>query len=139
MVCIHLAELGMAEFLLNTLWLLVSASLLSSLSRLHLGSRTRLAQAFIALACICVLLFPVVSATDDLCAGQFVAEDNSTIKKFTAFSRAVNLHSTCFAAHTASQFRSAPEWGSFGILTPASTKVITMLAPSVDGRAPPVV
>ncbi len=69
----------MLELLLNIVWVLVvTASLLlwrrfSSASE-HCSSRPL--TALVALVCILVLLFPVISATDDLHVAEFAMEDS---------------------------------------------------------------
>ncbi len=69
----------MLELLLNIVWVLVvTASLLfwrrfSSASE-HCSRRPL--TALVALVCILVLLFPVISATDDLHVAEFAIEDS---------------------------------------------------------------
>jgi len=69
------------ELLLNLIWLTVAATALVAFTRSRRRS-TRMAhvpyvQALIALACVVVLLFPVISASDDLHPAQAVVEDAS--------------------------------------------------------------
>ncbi len=69
------------ELLLNLIWLAVAAGALLAFAR----SRRRSARmadvaygtALVALACVLVLLFPVISASDDLHPAQAVVEDAS--------------------------------------------------------------
>jgi hypothetical protein len=69
----------MLELLLNVVWVLVvTASVLlwrqfSSASE-HCSRRP--VTALVALVCILVLLFPVISATDDLHVAEFAVEDS---------------------------------------------------------------
>jgi len=69
------------ELLLNLIWLTVAATALVAFTRSRQRS-SRMAhipyvQALIALACVVVLLFPVISASDDLHPAQAVVEDAS--------------------------------------------------------------
>jgi hypothetical protein len=62
------------EFLLNIVWvLLVTASVLAWR---RLSSSRRPVTALVALICILVLLFPVISATDDLHVAEVAMEDS---------------------------------------------------------------
>ena len=69
------------ELLLNLIWLAVAAGALLAFA----GSGRRSARmadvpygiALVALACVLVLLFPVISASDDLHPAQAVVEDAS--------------------------------------------------------------
>lgn len=130
----------MAEVLLNTLWLGVSASALFICLTRARTAPVRGAQAFIALACISVLLFPVVSATDDVCAVAFAAEDSTVVKKLNEPPRiTAGLHIGAFAALLHSGFSVVPGWHSLGALDLEQWNVF--FAPSVEpfqGRAPPL-
>src|SRR5271167_2121270 len=69
------------ELLLNLIWLAIAAGGLVAFMRSRRRS-ARMAyipyvQALIALACVVVLLFPVISASDDLHPAQAVVEDAS--------------------------------------------------------------
>jgi cytochrome bd-type quinol oxidase subunit 2 len=69
------------ELLLNLIWLAVAATALVVFTRSRQRS-ARMAhvpyvQALIALACLVILLFPVISASDDLHPAQAVVEDAS--------------------------------------------------------------
>ncbi len=73
------------ELLLNALWLLTAAGAITlwyyGSSRAHamrLKNRTLSGQ-LVALGCALMLLFPVISVTDDLHAQQAVIEDSSRI------------------------------------------------------------
>jgi hypothetical protein len=69
------------ELLLNILWLALTASavLLSVCHRAARRERDRLpyVRALLAITCLAVLLFPVVSASDDLHPTQEIFEDSS--------------------------------------------------------------
>ncbi len=67
------------ELLLNVLWALLAVSAFYAFTRQfcapgEAGRPSRL-KALLALGCVLVLLFPVVSATDDLHANQALVED----------------------------------------------------------------
>jgi len=69
----------MLELLLNLVWvLIVTASLLvwRRLSCTNENCPRRPVTTLIALVCVLVLLFPVISATDDLHVAEFAIEDS---------------------------------------------------------------
>lgn len=70
------------ELALNIAWLIVAVALLllCGARALSLPQKRRRITALIALACLIWLLFPVISITDDLNAGQFVFQA-TTVRK----------------------------------------------------------
>lgn len=130
----------MAEVLLNTLWLGVSASALLIWLTRPRTARACVAQALIALACISVLLFPVVSATDDVCVVRFAAEDTTVVKKLSESSWVtVGLHIGGFAALLHSKISVVPGWQSFGAIDLEQSNVFfSGSASASQGRAPPL-
>jgi hypothetical protein len=72
------------ELLLNLVWLLlaVPAYRLWRASR-NPSARGKLSalQALLALGCVLVVLFPIISATDDLCAMRTEMEENSSSRR----------------------------------------------------------
>jgi hypothetical protein len=72
------------ELLLNLAWLLLAlpAFWLWSISRSDRASRNfSAAQCLLVLGCVLVMLFPVVSATDDLCAMRAEIEESPAGKR----------------------------------------------------------
>jgi hypothetical protein len=71
------------ELFLNVFWLCVTlaAPLAWLVERAQQPSRRRIAVSLFAFACIAILLFPVISATDDLHIVQVASEDSSACKK----------------------------------------------------------
>jgi hypothetical protein len=69
------------ELLLNSIWVLIAVAGFVMVSRLRHSSvqpsRVPSLTAFLALACLLLLLFPIVSASDDLHPTQPVLEDAS--------------------------------------------------------------
>src|ERR1017187_1487735 len=67
------------ELLLNLIWLTLAAGALLAFLRVQPGSARTVSgrKALLALACVVVLLFPVVSASDDLHPAQAVMEEAS--------------------------------------------------------------
>jgi hypothetical protein len=69
------------ELLLNLIWLAIGAGALVAFARRRRGSawlaQVPYGKALLALACVVVLLFPVISASDDLHPAQAVVEDAS--------------------------------------------------------------
>lgn len=76
------------ELFLNALWLAIAlaATALWLTSRTTARTRRKTVAGAVALACIAILLFPVISATDDLHAMQAAAEEPNTGKKLDAHS-----------------------------------------------------
>jgi hypothetical protein len=69
----------MLELLLNIVWVLIVTASLLFWRRLSSASdhcSRRPVTALVALVCILVLLFPVISATDDLHVAEFAMEDS---------------------------------------------------------------
>jgi hypothetical protein len=131
------------ELLLNALWLLFSAGAL--LTWLYLGRTARtnrsLCYGSVILGCALVLLFPVISMTDDLYAQQLTVEDASaTSKKLLKIadrSKApVNVHHPLSGVLLFSS--DDPSWQAIGLLRCPSQTVVSSLAPvHSSGRAPP--
>lgn len=71
------------EFLLNLAWLLLAmpAFWLWRYSRTAPHQRRSAFQCLLALGCMLVILFPVISATDDLCAMRAEMEESPTGKR----------------------------------------------------------
>lgn len=69
------------ETLLNVLWFLIAAG--SSVAYIWLPpiDRRRWRLGFVGLVCICILLLPVISITDDLNSETFTVEDFNIGKK----------------------------------------------------------
>jgi len=67
------------ELLLNLIWLVLAVGTVAAFvrDRLARGEKVPWRQPLVALACIVVLLFPVISASDDLHPTQAVVEDAS--------------------------------------------------------------
>jgi hypothetical protein len=127
------------ELVLNTAWVLLS---LSALAVWLAGERLRkqsLVPALIALACVFVLLFPVISATDDLYTAQFPLEDTPTVTQ---------------SVKNPSTVGSAPHHSATPAIVPASNQMlwrvlahttaespttsVSFLSPfELEGRAPP--
>ena len=71
------------ELVLNAIWCAVAALGLTVLWRGRANSvRFRWGIAFLALSCVMALLFPVISATDDLHSSEFTADDSNSARKF---------------------------------------------------------
>jgi len=73
------------ELLLNLLWLTLALPAFWVWRRDHLGidhcSSSHRARTFVLLACVLMLLFPVISATDDLHAVQSEMEEANPLKR----------------------------------------------------------
>ncbi len=134
------------EILLNTFWLFVAIGAFlfwrSGKYRSTLRSRRTTAIGILALACALILLFPVISLTDDLHAEMTVMEDSSgAVMKARALSQG-DGRSGKFLFHTLV----APSFRSFSV----QLVVISQVIPSEicldrlipiqlsKGRAPPV-
>jgi len=69
------------ELLLNLIWLALTVGALAAFAQGRLGpgpaAEVPYRKSLLALACVLVLLFPVISASDDLHPAQAVVEDAS--------------------------------------------------------------
>ncbi len=70
------------ELLLNLVWIAVAVAAFTALARMQRAPAqmrqihgARYTNALLALACVLVLLFPIISASDDLHPSQAVLED----------------------------------------------------------------
>ena len=69
------------EILLNVLWFLIAAGSLAAYIQLTPTDRRHWRLGFVAVVCICILLLPVISVTDDLNSETFNVEDFNVSKK----------------------------------------------------------
>jgi hypothetical protein len=135
----------MLELLLNLVWVLVVTASLLLWRRLSFASEDfsrRPVTALVALICILVLLFPVISATDDLHVAEFAIEDSG--RKVLRQALSVNS-ATANGSHAAF----AHPVPSFDLATPLALTVAPVhqrrqlhsnwsFCASVPDRAPPV-
>lgn len=135
----------MLELLLNLVWVLVVAASLFLWRRLLSANEScshRPLTALVALVCILVLLFPVISATDDLHVAEFAIEDSG--RKVLRQSLA-DSSSPVHGSHAAF----APLTPVFCLAKPAALTVVpiglrrqllslAVFQASVPNRAPPV-
>jgi hypothetical protein len=78
------------EVLLNLLWLLLSVGTLVGCRRFGRAGGVRCSRVFILAGCLLAIVFPVVSASDDLSALRMEAEESNSctpnVKKFVSSS-----------------------------------------------------
>ena len=131
------------EVFLNSIWLVVAIGAFlfwqmerASKRRDHSGR-----QRFLALACALVMLFPVISLTDDLHAEQAAMEDSSR-----SVIKARNILQGCERAGSASFLATAPPASYsvtalhffLGAVVLAETSALCVTPISAhDGRSPP--
>jgi hypothetical protein len=132
------------ELLLNALWLLFSSGAL--LTWLCLGHPARnqrsLRYGLLVLSCALVLLFPVISMTDDLYAQQMAVEDASATSK-KLLKVADKGKAPVHIRHSLSLVLlcscDGPSWRTIGSLYRTSQLVLASLTPThSSGRAPPL-
>jgi hypothetical protein len=130
----------MADVLLNTAWLALSAVIMvkvlsggntANISRIHL---------LILLTCVAALLFPIVSATDDTRAIQWTAEDSTVTKSLSESSPDLSVpHTNFLLGHPVSCFTVEPDWQGETSCTPAALHRASAVAVSLNAdRAPPL-
>ncbi len=91
------------ELLLNSVWLAIAAASLTNALR-YRRTKSHLAVALhsaVAVACMLVLLFPVISITDDLHGEQIAVDDSAVVvKKALRAAAAISgaAHDTALAA-----------------------------------------
>ena len=130
------------ELLLNLAWLLLAlpAYWLWRSSRNATGRRLTALQCLLSLACVLVILFPVISATDDLCVMRTEIEESPSTKRSIGQKSAERilpgkwLGQASLALSSTSFVPSDAAWH----LTPSSAPSLPA-APAVarTGRAPP--
>ena len=131
------------ELFLNAVWLLLSAATLCLwLSPRRAPRMERNARGLIVLACALLLLFPVISMTDDIHAQQITIEDASaTTKKIqkSAHRHDPGLHHADMPAVVLLSSPENPLWRVLGINAPDhSFRPIETTPFHASGRAPPV-
>jgi hypothetical protein len=133
------------ELLLNLAWMLLALPaywLWRSDTEARQGRRVTSLQCLLALGCVLVLLFPVISASDDLHAMKAEMEDSS-ISKRTVRQAVSDKHSAWVnrlqgppAMAASAEWRVAPEVGLLEVLvSPASPLARSGVLHA--GRAPP--
>jgi len=134
------------ELLLNIAWLLLAVPgywLWRHGADTRLARRVTSLQFLLALGCVLVLLFPVISATDDLHAMRTEMEESATSK------RAVRQASSEKSSGWLNRLQGPPAWVASAVWLPAP-EIAPSDLPVVDltplaracvlraGRAPPV-
>jgi hypothetical protein len=125
------------ELLLNLAWLAVA---IAAFARLGVWAsaetdRRRIRLAFVATACVIVLLFPIISITDDLEASVAVVEESATVRRAAA---SAVLHVVPTLATTLALAVIAAALTLLGFLTEESFVALPSLAaPVLSVRGPP--
>ena len=83
------------ELILNFVWGLVAAAGLACWSLTHLRAKESQGRQFIALATLLLILFPVISITDDLWAAHNPAETDVLLRRYDEI-----LHHQGIVPHT---------------------------------------
>jgi hypothetical protein len=134
------------EVLLNTIWLLVAiGAFFYWRPEKYRGTPTvhnhTTPFGIMALACALVLLFPVISLTDDLNAEQAAMEDSSrSVMKARGLAHEClrASRSTCMTAATTAPCSADPLHVFFGSVVLLDSRVFCLTLISLhDGRAPP--
>ena len=131
------------EVFLNSIWLVVaiSAFLLRQREREPERREHNSRYRFLALACALVLLFPVISLTDDLHAEQAAMEDSSrsVMKVRNMVQGCLRAGSSSFlAAVTHAPYSAAPLHLFLGTVVLIETRVLCLtLISTHEGRSPP--
>jgi hypothetical protein len=134
------------ELLLNLAWLLLALPAYWLWQRAAAGARLRRRfsplQGLLALGCVLVLLFPVISASDDLHAMRAEMEDSSSTNKRTVRQSSSDRNSGC----TRLQGPPAVVAGAVGQVAPEVRRLevfVRYVSPAAahcilhGGRAPP--
>ncbi len=133
------------EVLLNATWLLVAiAAFLLWYPREHSGARANREKnqnfALLALSVALILLFPVISLTDDLHAEQAAMEDSSrsVIKARNMVQACLRAGSSSMAVVPPAPFSIAGLYLFSGLAAPVETRLLCLtLVSTHEGRAPP--
>jgi hypothetical protein len=130
------------ELLLNAVWLLLSMATVGVLLRHCLRTHGRLAlRGIVVTACALVLLFPVISITDDLHAEQMPMEDASATSK--KLLKAADLTAVRLSVHPVYATIGAlvspePCWLASGVVNAEIPRAAALgVVSRQSGRAPP--
>lgn len=126
------------ELLLNAIWLLLlgTAAVLCSFRR---SSQQQVLRSSLAVTCALLLLFPVISVTDDLHDAQFAMDDFSASKKLHSYSTGASQASHAIAGMPSLPvFGHDPLWRAVGrIDVEAKTPTLPSSPRTAQSRAPP--
>jgi hypothetical protein len=131
------------ELLLNLAWLLLALPAFSLWRRSRTasaGCRFTSLQCLLALACLLVILFPVVSATDDLCAMRNEMEESPASKRSVLHASSEKASDWKWQNPPAlAAIKSSLVVNDEGWLESPSTSLSVPAAPAIQrvGRAPP--
>jgi hypothetical protein len=127
------------ELILNLAWALLAVVLVRLWGTHARREGAKLGTQFAALAMLLLILFPVISVTDDLLAAQNPAEVESSLRRDDG---AVQPHSILpVVAALPPIFFAQPGFASLRIAAPGYSAVPTVKSPalqSVQNRPPPV-
>lgn len=132
------------ELLLNTIWVLFSAATLAIwVSSRRFGRKNQsLIRGFVLLSCALVLLFPVISMTDDLHAQEMALTHPSS--SYKRLEKAVHrsghwlLHNRPAPPSSLAASLHNPIFHPFGLFLPQRHDLpATVLVAHQSGRAPP--
>ena len=130
------------ELLLNLLWLLlvIPAALVWREARRaqpQFDSR----RTFLLLACVLILLFPIISASDDLQAMRPEVEESSArdaLRHQSVRACAHTDHLNCGVPVAALPAAAAPAWSlAWQVLPPAERSLLSGFLTRTAGRSPP--
>jgi len=134
----------MLELFLNLVWVFVVTASLLLWRRLCPASESRCHRpitALVALGCILVLLFPVISATDDLHVAEFAIEDSGrkVLRQIMPDAPSAANHShSIFAAATPVFCLATPLFLTSALVSqPRHPFLTSSYRASVPNRAPP--
>lgn len=135
-----LQELCCMELILNVAWLLLGTGAFAALAVLPRGrgKRSTWTTAAISLFCVLVLLFPVISATDDLHAPRELSDESHRSMKVLAA-----LHAAAVvipAAYMGQMADLAPQYVSWQscLADTSPSNPVDGFAHASQGRAPPL-
>ena len=125
------------ELVLNTTWMLLSAASVGLLLRYGRARQTSVLRAALLLACTLVLLFPMISASDDLRATEITVAEDSSFKRAKAAT--AELSSDCVHLWAAiTSLLPNPQWHEAGhVLAYSPRPILTSFASDLQGRSPP--
>jgi hypothetical protein len=130
------------ELLLNLVWLVISAAALLAWVSWRRASSSECApqmlRGLMVVVCILVLLFPVISITDDLAESAVLAEGSKLQDVLKAPEHTIQFLVTVAPVQTASLTTKVALWRE----TPntcASLKTLSGSSPNIEKRPPPQV
>jgi hypothetical protein len=125
------------EVFLNIAWALVALLLIELRRRTESRTGAQRRNSLIALAMLLVILFPVISVSDDLWSVQYAAETDTALRRIHLDAR--SSHAFPAAAPPPEEFAANVEFSQFHfiVMQPSTPRAKRPWFPAIFNRPPP--